>query len=254
MTTLAAPIAVVTGAASGIGRATALRLAEDGFRLVLIDLDQAGLTETAAKLSANGAIAACFQVDLRDAHAVGDAARQIALTVGTPAVLANVAGLSVVASVMDTSDEDWERIIGVNLTGAFLMTRSLLPLMLDRGAGVIVNVASTAAVVGIPRRAAYGASSAGLVGLTRAIAVDHGAQGIRCVAICPGIVETEWIEKIIDGSPDPVAARRELAARQLDGRIGTPQEIADVVAFVVSPSGRFINGAALVVDGGMTAA
>jgi NAD(P)-dependent dehydrogenase (short-subunit alcohol dehydrogenase family) len=250
----AAPIAVVTGAASGIGRATALRLADDGFRLVLIDLDDAGLTETAAKLSESGATAACFQVDLRDAHAVGDAARQIALTVGTPAVLANVADLSVVASVMDTSDEDWERIIGVNLTGAFLMTRSLLPLMLDRGAGVIVNVASTAAVAGIPRRAAYSAASAGLVGLTRAIAVDHGAEGIRCVAICPGIVETEWIEKIIEDAPDPAAARRDLAGRQLDDRMGTPQEIADVVAFVVSPSSRFINGAAVVVDGGMTAA
>jgi Dehydrogenases with different specificities (related to short-chain alcohol dehydrogenases) len=254
VTTPAAPIAVVTGAAYGICRATALRLADDGFRLVLIDLDEAGLAETAATLSANGAPAAFFQVDLRDAHAVGNAARQIALTVGTPAVLANVAGLSVAASVMDTSDEDWGRIIGVNLTGAFLMTRSLLPLMLDRGAGVIVNVASTAAVVGMPRRAAYCASNAGLVGLTRAIAVDHGAQGIRCVAICPGLVETESIETIIEGAPDPAAARRELADRQLDGRMGTPQEIADVVAFVVSPLGRFINGAVMVVDGGTTAA
>ncbi|HEY1486891.1 MAG TPA: SDR family oxidoreductase [Micromonosporaceae bacterium] len=253
MTTPPPPIAVVTGAASGIGRATALRLAHDGFRLVLIDVDDHGLADTAARLAGTGAEGTTFRADLRDAHALGDVARRIALDVGTPVVLANVAGVGVAASVVDTSDEEWNRIIGVNLTGAFLMTRALLPLMLDRGAGVIVNVASTAAVVGIRRRAAYCASKAGLVGLTRAIAVDHAAQGIRCVAVCPGTVETEWIEKIIDGAPDPDAVRRQMAARQLDGRMGTPQEIADVIAFVASPSGRFINGTALVVDGGMTA-
>jgi NAD(P)-dependent dehydrogenase (short-subunit alcohol dehydrogenase family) len=126
--------------------------------------------------------------------------------------------------------------------------------MLDRGNGVIVNIASVAGQVGVPRRAAYCASKAGLVGLTKAIAVDHARQGIRSVAICPGTVDTEWIGKILSDAPDPAAARAAMAARQLDGQMGTPEEIAEMVAFVAGPNGRFINGAALVVDGGMTAA
>jgi NAD(P)-dependent dehydrogenase (short-subunit alcohol dehydrogenase family) len=119
---------------------------------------------------------------------------------------------------------------------------------------VIVNIASVAGQVGVPRRAAYCASKAGLVGLTKAIAVDHAREGIRSVAICPGTVETEWIGKILANAPDPAATRAAMAARQLDGRMGTPGEIAAMVAFVVGPAGRFINGTALIVDGGMTAA
>jgi NAD(P)-dependent dehydrogenase (short-subunit alcohol dehydrogenase family) len=126
--------------------------------------------------------------------------------------------------------------------------------MLDRGNGVIVNIASVGGLVGLARRAAYCASKAGLIGLTRAIAVDHAQEGIRCVAICPGTVETEWIGKILENAPDPLAARAAMAARQLDGRMGTPDEVAAMVCFVAGPEGRFINGTPLVIDGGMTAA
>ena len=176
------------------------------------------------------------------------------MTIGAPEVLVNVAGIGVAATVLETSDEDWNRVLAVNLTGPFLTTRAMLPLMLDRGSGVIVNIASVGGQVGLPRRAAYCASKAGLIGLTKAIAVDHAREGIRCVAICPGTVETEWIGKILANAPDPAAARAAMAARQLDGRMGTPEEIAAMVSFVAGPDGRFINGAALVVDGGMTAA
>jgi NAD(P)-dependent dehydrogenase (short-subunit alcohol dehydrogenase family) len=176
------------------------------------------------------------------------------VTVGPPQVLVNVAGIGVAATVLETSDEDWNRVLDVNLTGPFLTIRATLPLMLDRGSGVIVNIASVAGQVGLARRAAYCASKAGLVGLTRAVAVDHAGQGIRCVAICPGTVETEWIAKILANTPDPAAARKTMAERQLDGRLGSPAEVAAMVAFVASRDGRFINGAALVLDGGMTAA
>lgn len=117
-----------------------------------------------------------------------------------------------------------------------------------------MNVASVAANVGIPRRAAYCASKAGLVGLTRAVAVDHSGRGIRCVAICPGTVATEWIDKILATDPDPGEARRRMEARQLDNRMGTPEEVAAAIVFVASDAGRFINGSALTIDGGMTAA
>ncbi|GAA2331490.1 SDR family oxidoreductase [Dactylosporangium salmoneum] len=246
-------VAVVTGAASGIGRAAAVSLARDGHRVALVDLDVAGLAETRARIEGFGGKAQEFELDLCDPLAVGSVTREIAVTFGAPEVLVNVAGIGVAATVLETSDEDWGRVLAVNLTGPFLTTRATLPLMLDRGRGVIVNIASVGGLVGLSRRAAYCASKAGLIGLTRAIAVDHARDGIRCVAICPGTVETEWVGKILAGAPDPEAARAAMAARQLDGRMGTPDEIAAMVSFVAGPEGRFINGAALVVDGGMTA-
>ena len=245
--------AVVTGAASGIGRAVALHLAREGYEVAMMDLNAAGLEQVRGQVEAAGGKAHSFPVDLIDPLAVGSAAREIAARVGTPHALVNVAGIGLAATVLETSDEDWNRVLSVNLTGPFLTTRATLPLMLDRGSGVIVNIASVGGQVGIARRAAYCASKAGLVGLTRAVAVDHARDGIRCVAICPGTVETEWIGKILAGSPDPAGARRAMAERQLDGQMGTPEEVAAAVAFVASDQGRFINGAALVIDGGMTA-
>src|SRR6266404_8659319 len=193
--------AVVTGAASGIGRAAALHLARDGYVVALV----------------------------------------------------NVAGVGIAATVLDTSDQDWNRVIGTNLTGPFLLTRAILPLMLDAGSGVIVNVASVAGIVGIAARAAYCASKAGLIGLTRAVAADYASRGVRCVAVCPGTVETEWIDRMSGADGDPAATRERMAARQLDGRMGTPEEIAATIAFIASDNGRFFNGASVIVDGGMTA-
>jgi NAD(P)-dependent dehydrogenase (short-subunit alcohol dehydrogenase family) len=247
-------VAVVTGAASGIGRATAVRMAYDGYEVAMMDLDAVGLAVTRAQIESIGGKAHQFPMDLRDPLAVGSVTREIAVTIGAPEVLVNVAGIGVAATVLETSDEDWSRVLAVNLTGPFLTTRATLPLMLDRGTGVIVNIASVGGLVGLARRAAYCASKAGLIGLTRAIAVDHAREGIRCVAICPGTVETEWIGKILENAPDPVAAREAMESRQLDGRMGTPEEIAAMVSFVAGQDGRFINGAALVIDGGMTAA
>ncbi|MFD7118923.1 SDR family NAD(P)-dependent oxidoreductase [Streptomyces sp. NPDC059922] len=247
-------IAVVTGAASGIGRATAVRLAREGHHVALLDLDVAGLATTCARIQEAGGQAHAFTVDQCDPLEAGAVTREIAVTAGAPQVLVNVAGTGVAATVLETSDEDGNRVLTVNLTGPFFTTRATLPLMPDRRGGVIVNIASVAGQVGMARRAAYCASRAGLVGLTRAIAVDHAREGIRRVAICPGTVETEWIGKILANAPDPVAAREAMAERQLDGRMGLPEEIAAMVAFVAGPDGRFVNGAALVLDGGMTAA
>ena len=230
----------MTGAASGIGRATALHLARDGYDLALLDIDDAGLGETRAAIEGTGGVASTFRVDVCDPHGLGVTVRQVMTTMGSPALLVNVAGIGVAATVLDTSDEDWGRVIGTNLTGPFLLTRAVLPLMLDRGSGVIINVASVAGTVGIRARAAYCASKAGLIGLTRAVAADHAADGIRCIAVCPGRVEH-------------AQAREQPAARQLDGRTGTPEEVAATIAFIASPGGRSFNGAAVVVDGGMTA-
>jgi NAD(P)-dependent dehydrogenase (short-subunit alcohol dehydrogenase family) len=244
---------IVTGAASGIGRATALHLARDGYDLALLDIDEPGSSETRRAIEAGGGAARTFCVDVCDPHGLGVTVRDVLTTMGSPELLVNVAGIGVAATVLDTSDEDWGRVIGTNLTGPFLLTRAVLPLMLDRGSGVIINVASVAGTVGIRAGAAYCASKAGLIGLTRAVTADHAPEGIRCVAVCPGTVETEWIDRVVGSLPEPEQARAQMAARQLDGRMGTPEEVAATIAFIASPAGRFFNGAAVVIDGGMTA-
>jgi len=244
---------IVTGAASGIGRATALRLSQDGYGVALVDVDEAGMEATLDAIESAGGSGRSFRADVGNPHQLGVMLREVLLTMGSPELLVNVAGIAIAATVLDTSDEEWGRVITTNLTGPFLLTRATLPLMLDRGSGVIINVASVAGAVGFRARAAYCASKAGLVGLTRSVAADYGAAGIRCIAVCPGTVETDWVARIIADDPDPVAVRERMAARQLDGRMGTPEEVAATIAFIASPSGRFFNGAAVVVDGGLTA-
>jgi meso-butanediol dehydrogenase / (S,S)-butanediol dehydrogenase / diacetyl reductase len=245
--------AVVTGAASGIGRAAAIQLAEDGYRIALVDIYASGMNETLHSIESSSGVAKAFLADVCDPHQLGVMVREVLTSMGSPDLLVNVAGITIAATVLDTSDQDWNRVINTNLTGPFLLTRAVLPLMLDSGSGVIVNIASVAGTVGIPARAAYCASKAGLIGLTRSVAADYGSHGVRCVAICPGTVETEWVERIISADGDPEAMRARMAARQLDGRMGTPEEIAATIVFIASDRGRFFNGASIVVDGGMTA-
>jgi NAD(P)-dependent dehydrogenase (short-subunit alcohol dehydrogenase family) len=245
--------AVVTGAASGIGRATVQRLAQDGYAVALVDIDKPGMDETLRSIEAAGGEGNAFRVDVGEPHQLGVMLREVLSTMSSPELLVNVAGIAIAATVLDTSDEDWSRVIKTNLTGPFLLTRAILPLMLDRRSGVIVNVASVAGAIGLQARAAYCASKAGVVGLTRAVAADHAAAGIRCIAVCPGTVDTDWVDRIIADDTDPLMARERMAARQLDGQMGTAEEVAATIAFIASPGGRFFNGAAVVVDGGMTA-
>ncbi|MGH8882845.1 MAG: SDR family NAD(P)-dependent oxidoreductase, partial [Stackebrandtia sp.] len=139
------------------------------------------------------------------------------------------------------------------LTATFTTCRAVLPGMVAAGGGIIVNVGSIAGVVGVRDRAAYCASKGGVIALTRSIAADYAANGIRANAICPGTVGSEWIDKILSDAPDPVAARVAMAARQLDNRMGTPDEVAAGIAFLASDDGRFVNGSAFMMDGGVTA-
>lgn len=242
--------ALVTGAGSGIGRETALQLAAADYRVWAFDIDEAGLDETVARSGQDRIQPRVVNLaDLDDLEsAVGHVLGRV-----VPDLLVNNAGIGVAGSVGETSPADWDRTLAVNLSAVFHLCRLLVPPMVGRGSGVIVNVASVAGIVGLPNRAAYCASKSGVVGLTRALAADHARDGLRVNAICPGTVETAWIDRIIAGAADPEAARAGMAARQLDGRMGTPQEVAAGILFLASPEARFVNGSAFVMDGGLSA-
>jgi NAD(P)-dependent dehydrogenase (short-subunit alcohol dehydrogenase family) len=244
------PVAVVTGAGSELGRATAVLLAARGYQLVLVDLDEKDLAETARSVQVGGAKTRIFCTDVSDAHSLGDMVRQVANEISLPALLVNIVSSGTSGSVLETSDAEWSRVLGANLTGPFLVTRAIVPLMIDRGGGVIINVTSAAACLGSRRRAAFSASAAGLVGLTRAVALDHASDSVRCVAICDG------------GSDDLGALDASVAGSRLDraGQLSTgwpsgrgpasTEEVAAIIVFVAGPSGRVFNGKAMLLDGG----
>jgi NAD(P)-dependent dehydrogenase (short-subunit alcohol dehydrogenase family) len=246
-------VALVTGAAAGIGRATAERLAADGFDLALVDVDRPRLEALAAELEEVGHRLVSVVRDLIGGQPFDDVVVEVGARLGPIDVLVNNAGTAVRADVPSTSREDWDRVMGLNVTAVYEMCRAVLPGMLERGRGRIVNVASVAGLVGIQNRAAYCASKAAVIGLTRAMAADHSAAGIRINAVCPGTVHTEWIDRILADHPDPVQGRADMEARQLEGRLGEPSEIAAAIAYLVSEDASFVNGSAFVVDGGMTA-
>jgi NAD(P)-dependent dehydrogenase (short-subunit alcohol dehydrogenase family) len=244
--------ALVTGAASGIGRATALRLAREGYALILLDIDGEGLKRTRRAAASDGAETHLMECDLSHFDRLPALFEEAFEHYGQADLLVNVAGVGIAATTVDTDPSDWDRLMAINLTAVFHTCRLTLPHMIAAGEGIIVNVSSVAGVVGVRQRAAYCATKAGVIGLTRAIAADHAGQGIRANAICPGTVATEWIEKILEGAEDPAASRKAMEARQLDGRMGTPDEVAAGIAFLASDDARFVNGAAFVMDGGMT--
>lgn len=243
--------AVVTGAGSGIGRATTVRLAEDGYQVVALDRDHEGVLKTIEMSPADRVLPTI--VDLSDVEALETAVVSLLERSGAPDLLVNNAGVGVAGTVAETSVEDWNRTVAVNLSAVFHMCRLLIPPMLEQGQGIVVNVASVAGIVGLKNRAAYCASKAGVIGLTRALAADHASSGLRVNAICPGTVETPWVDRIISGFEDPEAVRAGMAARQLDGRMGTPEDVAGGIAFLAGPEARFVNGTTFVMDGGLTA-
>ena len=249
----ARPVVLMTGAGGGIGLSAATRLTRDGFLVAGIDVAEEPLARLRAETAASGAEALGFVQDIRDDKGVGRVVDEVIARAGTPSALVNVAGVGGVATLHETSIEDWNRIIGINLTGTFVMCRAVLPHMLEAGKGDIVNVASVAGVVGVRERSAYTASKTGVVGLTRSITADYAHRGIRCNAVCPGTVATEWVEKIVAAADDPEATRRAMDERQLDGRMGSPEEVAAAIAFLLTPESRFVNGSAFVMDGGWTA-
>ncbi|MEI2417854.1 SDR family oxidoreductase [Orrella sp. JC864] len=237
--------ALVTGAGQGIGRAIALAMVQEGASVLATSRSGAKLADLPS-LDARIETAA---LDVTDEQAV---ARTVQAA-GQIDVLVNCAGLVLNGTVLDCSLQDWRRSIDHNATGVFLMTRAALPVMLRRRGGAIVNVASVASsLAGVANRAAYGASKAAVIGLTKAVARDFIAQGLRCNALCPGTTDTPSLQERIQSSPDSERARREFIARQPMGRLGTVQEMAAAAVFLASDESAFMTGSVLVIDGGQT--
>ena len=241
----ASRVAVITGAAGGIGEAVCRRLAADGFAVACLDISERDVAKVAAELPD----ALGLEVDVRDAASVRRAGTRIRAELGAPWLLVNVAGVFSIQRITDLDEAEWDRILDTNLKGPFLTCREFLPDMIEARDGCIVNVASTAGVRGGRQRAAYSASKGGLVQLTRSLAIDHGPDGVRVNCVCPGLIDTsmaDWIRS------DEEALSRwagTLPAR----RIGLASEIADVVAFLAASGGSYMHGAVLMVDGGGTA-
>ena len=239
-------VAVVTGAARGIGRRAALTLAERGYRIAANDLDAP--EETLEDLKRAGAEALPASGDVSDERSVREMVEAVLGWFGRVDVLVNNAGISLIAPAEETTLADWRRVLDVNLTGPFLMSREFGGEMLRRGSGSIVNVSSVAGLLGVADRAAYNASKHGLVGLTRTLAAEWGGRGVRVNAVCPGWVKTEMdVEDQAGGG----YTDEDIAGRVPMGRFATPDDVARAVAFLADPEqSGFVNGHTLSVDGG----
>jgi NAD(P)-dependent dehydrogenase (short-subunit alcohol dehydrogenase family) len=249
-------VAVVTGAAAGIGAATAIEFARRGDRLVLVDRDAEGLAATAAAIRDAGGDARTIVADVADRAAAGKAAAGIAADWGHIDVLATCAGVGTIGggTVVTLEEADWQRIFDINVLGTVNWMKAVLPTMIDQGRGAIVTVASQLAFNSGGNSAAYIASKGAIVSLTKTSAVDFAKTGVRINAVAPAVIDTAMSRTSRDTSPDPAAMQAWRLARHPVGRIGTVEEAASAICYLASDEASFITGAVLAVDGGWTAA
>ncbi len=244
---------IVTGAASGIGRETAIRFAEAGAAVVCADLDGAGVKAVAEEISRQGGTAFAVEADVTDMAEVARLIEEAIAACGNIDVLVNNAGVTILGGVAELTEAAWQREIDTNLSSVYRTSKAIWPHFVAQGGGVILSTASIAGVRAAPQDAAYVASKAGLIMLTRCMALDGAGDKIRANCICPGFVDTPMFDGFLAEQPDPEAARAKLARRTPLGRIGTPRDIADGFVYLASDDAAWVTGTALVIDGGVTA-
>jgi len=253
-------VVIVTGGGSGIGRAISTLFAREGARVIVADFNLEAANQTleiiakeVADLTPQAPTALAFKVNVALASDAENLVNFTLANFGKLDILVNNAGIGVVGTVLNTSEEDWERIFAVNVKGIYQCSRFAIPKMIEGGGGNIVNLSSIAAMMAVVDRAAYGASKGAVLALTKAMAADHVKDNIRVNCVCPGTIDTPWVGRMVESYADPVEARRKMVARQPIGRMGTAEEIAEAVLYLASPQASFATGSALVVDGGLTA-
>ena len=238
--------ALVTGAGSGIGAAIAETFARAGAHVFVTDVQLATATETVRRIESAGGTATPLELDVRDEAACAAIGQQT----GPLDILVNNAGIGHVGTALTTTGADLDRLYAVNVRGMLNVTKVYLPDMVAKHKGAIVNMASVAGLVGIQDRLAYATTKFAVVGLTKCMALDHAADGVRINCICPGRVETPWVSARVREYPDPEKAYREMAATQAMGRMGKPEEIAAAALYLASDEASFVTGSAFAIDGG----
>jgi len=245
-------VAVVTGAGSGIGRATAQYFAEQGSKVVVVDWNQSSGEETAATIVKAGGQAVFCHADVSNAVQVEAAIMTALGRFGRLDILVNNAAIQILSKLVETSEADWDRLHSVNLKGVFLGCKYAIPAMKQGGGGAIVNIASVLGFVADPDLAAYCAAKGGVIALTKVAALTYGPDGIRVNCICPGDVETPLVQDYFNKDPDPARLRNEIYSKYALRRIASPNEVAKVAAFLASGGSSFMTGSAVVMDGGLT--
>ena len=244
---------VLTGAAGGIGRATAARLAAEGARLLLSDLDADGVAAVAVEVVAGGADAHAVACDVTRDDDLDRLRAAVEERFGGLDVLVNNHGAIVGRPFLEATDAEWDAVHGVVLRSVFTLSRRLVPLMLGREGASVVNLASVGGIVALGGMSAYGAAKAGVIHLSKVMAVDLAPHGIRVNAVCPGVIDTPQPRQFVAGAHDPDAAFAAFAPLHVLGRVGRPEEVADAILYLASQESSFVTASAFIVDGGMTA-
>ena len=246
-------IAIITGAAMGIGRGIASVLGREGAKLMLADVNVPEGQKTCAELKELGYEAVFAECDVSKEDPVKAMVAATVKEYGAVHILVNNAGVGFYKTVLETTSEEWDWCLGINLKGAFLCSKYAIPSMQAAGGGSIINIGSVHSYQNSSREAAYAASKGGILALTRQMAIDFGKDKIRVNVICPGWIYTPNVQRIFDRYPDPAKFRQEVEQRQILGRIGTAEDVGEAVAFLASEASSYITGSSIMVDNGMTA-
>ena len=250
---LAGKRALVTGGASGIGAATAERFAAEGAAVAIADLDNAGAENRAAEIGRRGGRAVGFAADVGDDGSVAAMVDRAWELLGGVDILVNNAAIPTIGTVETLAAEEWDRVLDIDLSSIYRTSRAIWPRLVEAGGGTILNTASVAGIIGMAGQHGYSAAKAGVVMLTKCMALDGAAHGIRANCVCPGFVETPMVLTYFEAQDDPEASRTAVEAAHPLGRMGQPAEIAAAFLYLASDDARWVTGTALVIDGGLTA-
>jgi NAD(P)-dependent dehydrogenase (short-subunit alcohol dehydrogenase family) len=248
-------VCVITGAGSGIGRASALLFASEGGRIVVGDIDMDAAEATASKIKQDGGQAWAWQVDVTDEQATQTFAAEVVGREGRVDVLFNNAGIAGVGDVVETDPDLFDRVMRVNVRGVYLMSRAIVPYMIERRAGSIINMSSCIAEIGLARRVSYAASKGAVLAMTKSMQVDLAPHGIRVNALLPGTILTPFVERYLKESyADPEEGMASIRKRQLSNDLGRPEDVASAALYLASDESRFVMASGLIVDGGVSGA